>query len=86
MSFEIPQMHIPDNSPEAEAVESVMLSEHIGVEDAVRLILRNATDKRTPAQRMIGLLSSPEDLAIMDDVKELIAESRRTQSTRDIGL
>ncbi len=86
MSFDLPQMHVPDNSPETKAVQSVMATQHVGVEGAVRAILRNAADKRTPAQRMIGLLSRDEDVVIMNEVSELVAESRRTQTTRDIGI
>ncbi|HEY3779849.1 MAG TPA: hypothetical protein VGL56_02105 [Fimbriimonadaceae bacterium] len=82
MSFEIPPIYIPDNSPEAQAVEQVMQAQHIGPEEAVRTILRSA-DKRNPAQRMIGLFSSDEDAAIMDDVMELVEEGRKTQTTRE---
>lgn len=86
MSFDIPQLHIPDNSPEAQAVEHIMHTEHVGPAEAVRFILRNAADQRNTAQRMIGLFSSDKDAALMDEVMELVAESRRTQTTRDIGL
>jgi|GEM_PF-2793281 len=86
MNLEVPPMRFLDNTPEAQAVESVMAAEHVGIEEAVRTILRKANDKRTPAQRMIGLLSNPEDVAVMDEVKELVNESRQTQTTRDIGL
>ena len=86
MSFDIPQLHILDNSPEAQAVERVMQIEQVGAEEAARYILRNAADKRNPAQRMIGLFSSDEDATIMDETIELVADSRRTQTTREIGL
>jgi hypothetical protein len=35
---------------------------------------------------MIGLFSSDEDSAIMDGVMDLVEESRRTETTREIGL
>jgi hypothetical protein len=85
MSFDIPELHIPDNSPEARAVEQVMKAQQIGPVEAVRSILRSA-EKLNPAERMIGLFSSDEDSAIMDGVMDLVEESRRTETTREIGL
>lgn len=41
MSFDIP-LHIPDNSPEANAIQLVMDSEKVGAEEAVLSILRRA--------------------------------------------
>lgn len=83
MSFVIPELHIPDNSPEARAVERVMRDEQVGPDAAVRRILRSAADVSTPAQRMIGLFSSDEDAALIDDVRTLVAEARRTQTSRE---
>lgn len=85
MSFDIPKLHIPDNSPEAHAVEQVMQSQHVGPEEAVRHILREA-DNRNPAQRMIGLFSNDEDAALMDEVMSMVEVSRATETTRDIGF
>ena len=86
MSFDIPQLHFADHSPEAQVVERVMQVEHLGPAEAVRYILRNAAADETPAQRMIGLFSSDEDAAVMDEVMEVVAASRETQTTRKIGL
>lgn len=75
MSFDIP-LHIPDGSPEGKLIEQVMRSENVSAEQAVLRILRDAEMKGNPAQRLIGLFSSPEDAALMDEVDRLVVESR----------
>ena len=40
MSFDIPQMHIPDNSTEARILEAIIDRDHVTVEEAVRRALR----------------------------------------------
>ena len=80
-----PGIHIPDNSPEAHALEQEMRAQNVGPEEAVLSILRHA-DRRNAAQRMIGLFSSDEDAAIMEEVAALLELSRQTTTTREIGL
>lgn len=46
----------------------------------------SAGSEKTPAERMIGLFSSPEDAELMDEVVEIAYEGRRQSTTRDIGL
>lgn len=86
MGLEIKQLEIPDNSPEARAIERVVLVHHLSPEDAIRQILRDHEVENNPALRMIGLFSSDEDSALMDEVLELAAESRRTHTSRNIGI
>ena len=86
MSFDIPPLHIPDNSLEARAIEAIISRDHVSPEEAVRRVLRDAGTKKNPAQKLIGLFSSDEDAAIMDDVMALNQESRKTHTTRNIGL
>ena len=86
MSFDIPNIHIDEDSLEAQAIERVMNSEKLDAAGAVLSILRSANNKETPAMRMIGLFSSDEDSAIIDEVMGVVAESREAQTTRKIGL
>ena len=85
MSFDL-HITIPESSPEGRVLAAMVSRDHVSPEDAVRKILREAIDQRSPAQRMIGLFSNDEDADLIDSVMELSAESRRTQTTRDIGL
>ena len=42
MSYDIPQLHIPDNSPEAQVIETVVNRDQVTPKEAVLRILRNA--------------------------------------------
>jgi hypothetical protein len=53
VSFDIPQIHISDNSLEAQAVEQVMRSKHVGAEEAVRSILRKSVRAATSERNFI---------------------------------
>jgi len=84
MSYEIKNLHIEPNSPEELGLEAIIARDHVSPEEAIRGLLRNASPKRTPAQRMIGLLS--KDAELVDEIVELSREGRQTPSTRNIGL
>ena len=86
MSFDIPQMHIPDDSPEAHAVENVMQAERVGPREAVLSILRNSLDKTNPALAGLGLFSNPEDAAALDAAVALTYQERHQPSQRKVGL
>jgi hypothetical protein len=86
MSFDIHDLHIEPDSPEGRGLQAIISRDHVTAEEAVRRVLRDAGTKQNPAQRMIGLFSSDEDAAMMDDVMQLSRESRTTETTRDIGL
>jgi len=45
MSFDIPQMRIPDNSTEARILEAIIDRDHVTVEEAVRRALRTVEVK-----------------------------------------
>jgi len=56
MSFDIPKMHIADNTPEARVLEAIISRDHISAEEAVRRAIRNletsvVTPKATPRRR-----------------------------------
>jgi hypothetical protein len=86
MSYEIRNLHIEPDSPEGQGLEAIIARDQVTPEEAVRKLLREASPKRNAAQRMIGLFSSAEDAAIMDEAIRLNEESRKTPTTRDIGL
>ena len=57
MSFDIPPLHIPDNSPEARAIQAIISRDRVTPEEAVRSVLRGAamqlpkSKPKTPANR-----------------------------------
>lgn len=40
MSFDIPEIHFPDNSQEAQVMEAIMRREHLTAEEIVRMAIR----------------------------------------------
>ncbi len=78
MSFEIPVDLERDLVRYAEET-------HVTPDEAAERLLRDALrHQRTPAQRLIGLFSSPEDVALMEEVDRLIAEGRQADAEREI--
>lgn len=43
MSFDIPPLHIPDNSREAQVIQAIMIRDQVTAEEAVRAALRGMT-------------------------------------------
>ena len=85
MSFDIPQLHISDNSPEAKAIEDVMRSEHLGPKEAVLSILRkaqHATAERNFIKEGRGMFKDPEDAKILDEAVAIALEERRRPSNQ----
>jgi hypothetical protein len=59
----------------------------VSPEEAVRRALRHpALAKRTPAEEMIGAFSSPEDVALIDEVMQSVHDLRETDRLRDFGV
>ncbi len=83
MSFDI-SLQIPNNSPEAILVETVMASEHITAQEAILKILRNSAPPPNAALAGLGLFSKPEDAKLLDDVVAQAYEERR-QPSRSIA-
>ena len=88
MSFDIPQIHIADNSVEAQVIEAIVNRDHITPEEVVRRALRGmATEEPTNAILAgRGLFSSPEDVEALDAAVALAYEERRTPSNRTASL
>jgi predicted HTH domain antitoxin len=68
MSFDIPAIHLPDNSAEARILETIIRREHVSVEEAVRLAIRtgfiepkNSVAKRREVKHEI----TDEDLELL---------------------
>jgi hypothetical protein len=87
MSFDIPQIHIPDNSPEALAVEHVMNAQHMTAEEAVRSILRSAkpAQERNFIKEGKGLFKNPADAKILDEAVALAMAERRRPSAQTLA-
>ncbi|MDR3691581.1 MAG: hypothetical protein P4L46_19540 [Fimbriimonas sp.] len=88
MSFDIRQLHISDNSPEARAVEHVMLAEHVGAEEAILRILRSAqpaATERNFIKEGKGLFNDPADAKILDEAVAIALEERRRPSTQALA-
>ena len=87
MPFDIPNLHIEQNSREGQNLQAIIQRDHVSPEEAIRRALRNpAVALKTPGQEMIGLFSSDEDRALMDEVMELARERRNLDQPRDFGL
>lgn len=84
MSFDIPPIHIADNSPEAKVMEAMINRDHVSPEEVVLRALRGMALQATPAGNAIlagrGLFSSPEDVAALDAAVALAYEERHQPS------
>ena len=90
MAFDL-HLSIPENTPRWKAVQQVAAEQHITPEQAAERIFDEATrakllGKKTPAQEMLGAFSSPEDVALMDEVMEIVHARRAADVPRDFGL
>jgi len=73
MSFDIPPMHIADNSPEAKAIEAILAHENVSPEEVVRRALRSLVvpgsktkpSHRKPQSKAVEPISD-EELANID--------------------
>ena len=82
MSLEL-TITIPDNSPQELSINALAEAEHITREEAVLRLLDTSKkpNKATPeALAILGAFSSPEDVALMDDVMDLIHNDRERQN------
>ena len=86
MSFDIQSLHIPDNSPESEAIEQVMNAEHVGPAEAVILILRATARKKNAALAGLGLFGNSEDAALLDEAVSFAYDERRRPTQRLVDL
>jgi hypothetical protein len=75
MEFEL-NFIIPEQSPEGQVLAALVSRDKVLPEEAIRQAIRRAGKQRDPLQRMIGVFSSDEDAAIMDEVLELATEGR----------
>jgi hypothetical protein len=88
MSFDIPSMHFPDESPEAQVILQVMRTERLGPSEAVTSILRKArtaAPERNYIKEGRGLFRNPEDAKILDEAVAIALEERRRPSTQKLA-
>lgn len=74
MSFDIPQLHFPGNSPEAQVIEAIINRDHVSPEEAVRRALRGIAKERgkvvspataegkQPGELLLGLFADEPEL------------------------
>ena len=96
MPFDI-ILHITEDSPRGHIIQQMATAQKITLEQAIDQIIdagiltqlqevSSHSRAKTPAEMLLGLFSSAEDSALMDEVDEIAYEGRRTGTTRDIGL
>jgi hypothetical protein len=78
-------LSIEENTPAAYAIEAIAEAEHVSPQEAALKLLASLPvarkSKATPeALAILGAFSSPEDVALMDDVMELVMSERERQS------
>lgn len=90
-------IRIAENSRRGKAIQRMALKQNATPQQVVERIIdaeidnqagadEPIVDGKTPAERLIGLFSSPEDASLIDEVTALAYEGRAAGSTRDIGL
>ena len=79
------QLQIDVNTPEGRVIETVVRSQNVSPEEAVRTVLRQRAQK-TPAESMLGAFSSEEDVALIDEVMGLARARRTKDEPRDFGF
>jgi len=88
MAFDL-QITIPEPSPAADAISRLAADNHITpAEAAVKLLdeVAKLHDKPLPGEELIGLFSSPEDSALIDEAMAMAQERRKLDEPRDFGL
>lgn len=93
MSFDI-VLHIAEDSPRGRAIQQMATAQKITPEQAIDQIIdagiltqpemSSHSRGKTPAEMLLGLFSTSEDSALMDEVEEIAYEGRRTGTTRAI--
>jgi hypothetical protein len=88
MAFDL-HISIQHNSEEAQAIQQVADAENVTQEQAARILLVEGAKfhgRKTPAQEMWGAFSSPEDIAMLDDIVTEAYALRLADQPRDLGI
>jgi hypothetical protein len=85
---------LPNNLEQG--VKQFAKQQHVSHDEAVLMLIEtglqhvstgnDAADGKNPAQELIGLFSSPEDSALMDEVVSLAYEGRKAAAKRDVAV
>jgi hypothetical protein len=78
-------LSIEENTPQARSIEAFAEAEHVSPEAAALRLLASLPvarkSKATPeALAILGAFSAPEDVALMDDVMELVMSERQQRN------
>lgn len=88
MAFDL-HISIPENSLEAQVIRQVADAERVTQEQAAKILLIEGAKfhgKKTPAQEMWGAFSSPEEVAMLDDIVTEAYALRLADQPRDLGV
>ncbi|MGO8672125.1 MAG: hypothetical protein ACLQVD_12255 [Capsulimonadaceae bacterium] len=95
MPFDV-LVHINEDSHRGRVIRMMADAQHVTPDEVVEQIIDagiqghiqpapQSTNGKGPAHTLLGLFSSPEDSALMDEVTTIEYEGRRAATTRDIG-
>ncbi len=87
MSFDIPQLHIADNSPEAQMIRDVIARDHVTVEEAVLKIIRSARAADSPRNFITegkGIFNAAAEAQILDEAVAIAFEERRRPASQSM--
>lgn len=88
MAFDF-RIHIAENSQQAQVIQDLAAEQHITPEEAAQRVFNeglNLHTKPTPIQQTWGALSSPAEIAMLDDIVAEAYEQRLANPPRDFGL
>ena len=83
MSYQI-TLNIAEDSEANRLIERVAAREQLSREEAALQLIEGARQPRAAnpdAYKIIGMFSSPEDIAIVDEAMELIMEERQRRNS-----
>ena len=96
MAFEL-LIHIEEDSLRGRVLQAITAEQHVTPEEAALQMLdagivdrvkggAAAASDKTPAEMLMGLFSSPEDAALIEEVTSLAYEGRRAEAAQDAPL
>jgi hypothetical protein len=84
LAFDIPNLHIEQDSPEGQNLQAIILRDQVSPEEAIRSALRQVP-ATSPADQMWGAFAGAEDSSVLDEAMKHVKELRETEQLRDFG-
>jgi len=88
MAFDL-HISLPEHSQTVQVIQRISATDHISPEQVAQQLLVEATRQyraKSPGEELIGLLSTDEDVAILDAAMGVARERRELDGPRDFGL